>query len=142
MELQVAVWGADPWVNSAAILLESVSSLSCVLLDPEGDDLMEVVSEGLDFVVVAASPDAQSDLVMQALAADAHLLAVDYLGATVEEAQRCVTIALNRGLRLGVLKLTEPIEPQIEQFAAWIEGGIEPEHSGRRWLARQFGPPS
>ena len=91
-----------------------------------------------NFVLLAYSPEAQEDVIVRELAADRHVLAVEHLAASVEEAQRCVTIALNRGLRLAVLKLTEPVDPQIEQFASWIDGGDEPEDSGRRWLSRRF----
>lgn len=142
MERRAVLWGSKPWVDSAAKSLEAIPLLSINPVDPERDDLVEVGNDGLDFLFVAHSPIEQSDLVIQGLAADVHVLAVEHLAATAEESQRCVTIALNRGLRLAVLKLSEPLEPQIEQFAAWIEGGVEPERSGRRWLAEHFGAPS
>ena len=41
-------------------------------------------------------------MIVRELAADRHVLAVDHLAATADEAKRCVTIALNRGLRLAV----------------------------------------
>lgn len=88
-----------------------------------------------DFIIVAYPPGQQEEVIVRELAADRHVLAVERLASSVDEAQRCVTIGLNRGLRLAVLKLTDPIGPQIEQFAAWIDGGSEPEHSGRRWIA-------
>jgi hypothetical protein len=120
----------------AALNEEASLGFQAFELEPD-ENAPEAVME-VDFLILAYPPGEQEDVIIRELAADRHVLAVEHLAANAAEAQRCVTIALNRGLRLAVLKLTEPVEPQIEQFAAWIDGGSEPEHSGRRWLARQL----
>ncbi len=85
-----------------------------------------------DAVIVTVAAALRSDLIIQVLAADLHVLSAHPFAVSDEEARRCATIALNRGVRLMVLRAEGPTPDQLEQFHAYVTEGVEPPTSARR----------
>lgn len=103
----------------------------------------ELAFEELDAAVAECDPDAvlvtipaalRSDLIIQVLAADLHVLSAHPFAVSDEEARRCATISLNRGVRLMVLRPEGPTAEQLEQFHAYVTQGVEPPTSARRLI--------
>lgn len=96
-----------------------------------------VAATGAEAVVVDGPPEERPDRVVRALALDLHVLAAAPLARGREEAQRCVLIAQNRGVRLMVADSQVYGAPAAAAaaFARFVLEGAEPPTSGRRWLA-------
>lgn len=98
------------------------------------DDMAAALAELLE----TADPDAalfggafDADLILQALAADRHVLFAGVSPGDPDDLKRCVFAAQNRGLRFVIAD-----SQGTALLAAWIAGGPEPPQSARRVHAR------
>ena len=90
-------------VGQAAGWLANSPALEVVANAAPDEGIAVACELDADAVVLGVSHDCQADLVVAALAADLHVLLPAGWAMDSDERQRCVRIAQNRGLRLGVL---------------------------------------
>lgn len=85
--------------------MEQAQGLTGLPADRCATSLSEAIEAAeADAVMISASARFHAEMITEALAADLHVLVEKPLTVGYEDAQRCVTIAQNRGMRLMVVQ--------------------------------------